>query len=666
MRGIRFMGALFRPSRRMRPARRLLLIFCLAILTPGLILGFFGGRALIQEGVLLEDQIQRRLDDAAGEAGRQLDSELREWQQAVDDIARSQTEDPARWPERVRRAIAAPGGGVILLGSRDRVHAVPRQQLLYRVSSPDGSQAASISSPSLAQAELLEVRQAQYDQAIALYRQLLTGAKPGDRAPILNGLARTLKKSGRTAEAARTYQVLKDEPSTRIGSLPSDLVAMYQLAGLSDGRTRIDHAIRVYEGLVNGRWQLEKASYLFYAGRAREWTQDAGETRRLAAEEADKLILTRAVEQFLQQPGSPSVDSSEPIAAFSSSEPFAAVVLGPQFIDHLLPAVEASGFRYSILGPQGHVLAGREWPSGRASSTHTIENASLPLRVRVWATDPAAMTAGFRRQRNLYAGAMVIVIALLAFGGYFTARTLKSELALAQMKSDFVSTVSHEFRSPLTGINQLAEMLRDGRVDDDPRRRHEYYEMIVSETRRLRRLVENVLDFSRMEDGRKQYRFERLEPAAWLREVTEDFRAHVVASGVAIESHIPPTLPDILADRETLTTAVNNLLDNAVKYSPTVKHVRVAAEADRQSLRISVRDQGVGISEEDRPRIFEKFFRGGGQLASQVKGVGLGLNLVQHIVRAHGGTIDFDSREGEGSTFTIRLNLGGSAPADAT
>ena len=125
---------------------------------------------------------------------------------------------------------------------------------------------------------------------------------------------------------------------------------------------------------------------------------------------------------------------------------------------------------------------------------------------------------------------MGVVVALLVFGGYLTVRTVKTELAMAQSKSEFVSTVSHEFRSPLTGIHQLAEMLKDGRVKDEQRRQR-YYEMIVSESRRLRRLVENVLDFSRIEEGRKKYDLEPFEPTPWLRERVEEFQAEVGGAG---------------------------------------------------------------------------------------------------------------------------------------
>ena len=229
---------------------------------------------------------------------------------------------------------------------------------------------------------------------------------------------------------------------------------------------------------------------------------------------------------------------------------------------------------------------------------------------------------------------------------------MRAELAVAQMKSDFVSTVSHEFRSPLASINQLGEMLRDGIVGDDSRRQ-DYYGMIVTESQRLRRLVENVLDFARMEDGRKQYRFEAVDSAGWLREVAGDFQAQVAGRGFDLETDIPADLPRIAVDRENLATAVVNLLDNAGIVLAQSRTVRLEAQANGDGISIAVRDRGVGISEEDRPRIFDKFYRGGGELSREVKGVGLGLNLVHHIVSAHGGTTDVESRKGEGSTFTI-------------
>jgi signal transduction histidine kinase len=243
---------------------------------------------------------------------------------------------------------------------------------------------------------------------------------------------------------------------------------------------------------------------------------------------------------------------------------------------------------------------------------------------------------------------------LLAFGSYVTIRIVKRELEIARLRADFVSTVSHEFRSPLTGIRQLGEMLLEGRVAD-PGKQRSYFRMIVEESDRLARLVENILDFSRMEAGRKEYRFETLAPSPWLRELAVDFEAEIAMKGAAVEADIPDGLPLISADKEALGLAVRNLLDNAVKYSPGKKTVRIDAAASEDEVRISVRDRGVGISEQDRKRIFDRFFRADGEISKRVKGAGLGLSLVKHIVTAHRGTVACESVPGEGSTFTIRI-----------
>ena len=180
------------------------------------------------------------------------------------------------------------------------------------------------------------------------------------------------------------------------------------------------------------------------------------------------------------------------------------------------------------------------------------------------------MYADYGRRQNFFLFVVVMALALLLSGGYLTLRTVRREMEVARLKSDFVSAVSHEFRSPLTGIRHVGELLRDGRVKSEERRQ-EYYGMICRESDRLARLVENLLDFSRMEEGRKEYRFAPLETGEWLRNLAEEFQAETAASGVKLEVLLPDRLPALKADREALSCAVHNLLDNAVKYSPDVK-----------------------------------------------------------------------------------------------
>jgi signal transduction histidine kinase len=642
----------------MRASRRLLLIFSATVLVPGLILGVFGFRALQQERREAERRARETLDVVAESRGHQLEAELKDWQQAAEALAegaRNGSENPSPWPARVRNAVAAPGSGVVLLGSREHAEAFPAGQLLFELSTSPEEDHGNGLSDLFREAESFELRTKQLDRAIPLYRQLTASTDPRERVQALHALARTFMKAGQTEDALHTFHLLEREPPVRIGLFPSDLLALFQIASLEDEGARAADALRLYRGLVEGRWRLDRLVYETYAERARGWIPESAETLRLNAQEEQKKTLTLAVERFLASPRPFSVEDGTANLAFWNSEPFAAIVLSSPYLqEHLLPKKDRKEFELALTAPGGQALVGNVASAGETVGTYTLQNTSFPLRVQVRPQDPATLYSGVNRQQNLYVAMLAVLLALLVLGGYFTIQTLKSELAVAQMKSDFVSTVSHEFRSPLAGINQLGEMLRDGRVPDE-NRRHEYYGMIVDETQRLRRLVENVLDFARIEDGRQQYRFEPVEPAKWLNEVAEDFQSQVAGRGFAVEAYIPKELPCIVADRETLTTAVHNLLDNAVKYSRDSNTVRLEARSNGDGLSISVCDCGVGIREEDRPRIFEKFYRGGGELSRQVKGVGLGLNLVQHIVAAHGGTIDVDSREGEGSTFTIHL-----------
>jgi len=168
--------------------------------------------------------------------------------------------------------------------------------------------------------------------------------------------------------------------------------------------------------------------------------------------------------------------------------------------------------------------------------------------------------------------------------------------------------------------------------------------------------VENLLDFSRLEAGRKQYRMEAIDASAWLVETA------AAARNSRLSAEIPAGLPAVRGDREALASAVLNLVDNAFKYSPPDSPVRLAAHSGNGKLSISVTDRGPGIAPEEQARIFDRFYRGGNDLARQVKGAGIGLSLVKRIVEDHGGNVSVASRLGEGSTFTIDLRVAGEQP----
>ena len=257
------------------------------------------------------------------------------------------------------------------------------------------------------------------------------------------------------------------------------------------------------------------------------------------------------------------------------------------------------------------------------------------------------------RQRFMLLGLGTVVVFLIA-GTYFVARAIRHEIAVSRLQSDFVATVSHEFRSPLTAMRQLSEILALGRVPDEERRQ-KYYDTLVGETRRLQGLVETLLNFGRMEEGARQYRFEEIDAGDLVEGVVAEFAPQLAASGRRIELSHAATRCPIEADAEALALAVRNLIDNALKYSPDQPVVLVEWGRENGAIAIRVRDRGMGIPAAEQRLIFQKFVRGRAAVAANVKGTGVGLAMVSHVVRAHGGEIRVESAAGEGSTFTILL-----------
>jgi signal transduction histidine kinase len=201
-------------------------------------------------------------------------------------------------------------------------------------------------------------------------------------------------------------------------------------------------------------------------------------------------------------------------------------------------------------------------------------------------------------------------------------------------------------------------MLQSGRVPSEERRQ-EYYDVLLEQSERLTLLTDNVLNLARIEEGRKEYQFERVDIAALLREIVTTVQDRVRHEGFFIEVKLEEPLPSVMADRAAITQAVTNLMDNAIKYSDKEKKVEVSSFAEDQNLVIAVKDFGVGIKKEEIDKVFERFYRGGDELTRTVKGSGLGLTLVKEIIEAHRGHVRVESEPEQGSTFSFRLPLKG-------
>jgi signal transduction histidine kinase len=322
-----------------------------------------------------------------------------------------------------------------------------------------------------------------------------------------------------------------------------------------------------------------------------------------------------------------------------------AVIVAEESLQRRLTKAAETGIEPALqLRPRGYAPAA-------LSALRPLADPELPWIVEAAPRDPAALERSLRNREMLYLAALALVLTALASGVYLTARAVRREMETARLQSDFVATVSHEFRSPLTGIRQLAELLDAGVVTDEARRR-EYFGLILNESGRLSRLVENILDFSRLEAGRKQYRMESIDTSAWLKDIAAALR------NPRLTLDVPDGLPPAYGDRDALISVVANLLDNAFKYSPPEQPVTLRAGSANGAVTVSVTDRGPGIPPQEQQRVFDRFYRGAGELAENVKGAGIGLSLVKRIIEDHGGSVALDSRPGEGSTFTISLKSG--------
>jgi signal transduction histidine kinase len=245
---------------------------------------------------------------------------------------------------------------------------------------------------------------------------------------------------------------------------------------------------------------------------------------------------------------------------------------------------------------------------------------------------------------------------VLLAGLYLVYSNVRREARLARLKSDFVANVSHELKTPLALIRLFAETLEMGRVSGEGKAR-EYYRIINKESQRLTQLINNILDFSRIEAGRKEYRFERTDLNQIVQEVLDAYRFPIEQQGFTLEVQVPEDLPEVEVDKEALAQALLNLVNNAIKYSRDEKHLRIELRRAGDKVRIEVADRGIGIPKAEQRKIFEKFYRAEDSLVQQTRGSGLGLSLVRHIMEAHGGEVDVESTPGKGSTFTLVLPI---------
>jgi len=313
------------------------------------------------------------------------------------------------------------------------------------------------------------------------------------------------------------------------------------------------------------------------------------------------------------------------------------------------------GVSCRILDGSGNCVSGLEVPEEDAFLHAPLGKFFPGWRAEIHFSDVDIFEKTANRQRVVYIWAGLLAIAVMVAAGLLAARVVGKQIKTNKLKNDFIATVSHELKTPLASMRVLVDTLLEGSYRDQ-QQVTEYLELVSKENERLTGLIDNFLTFSRMERNKQAFAMARTSPAAIARDAAEAVKTKFSKGKCTFEANIPDDLPDVTADRDAMVTVLVNLLDNAYKYSYDDKQIELSVSSEDGSVCFCVSDNGAGMSRRSVKKIFNRFYQADRSLARRAEGCGLGLSIAKFIVDAHKGTISVESRSGEGSTFTIRLN----------
>ena len=567
---------------------------------------------------------------------------------------------------------------------------------LLTVSDETGSQATQTF---LERGWQFEFRENDYPKALEYYRSILTNvAKEQSAGEVLYATARVQKKLKMDDEAIETYNLIwNNYPQVFIqNEIPLGAVALLENSFLylkkTDTVAALKYACLLMSQIQKPLWDIGYSYYANFLSKIEEITflcessrdEETGHLLQRIHTIQDSLSLFEKHTDYLltflrnseivfgsTDPGWDNYNYRQTIRINGKSYFFSlfpgndngqwGLIIDPDQIlkntihQLILEKANESDFYWKINGENGEMLLGSEYiPEDMPPVYATFPSNLLSLSLTLYPEDSGLLVSMFRSGKGLFFYIFVVIVIILACGLFFTLQTINQEIHLSKMKSNFMSTVSHEFKSPLTSIRQMAEMLVRGRVPS-PEKQQKYYATILQQSERLSHLINNILDFSKMEEGKKTFRFEKTNIIPVVKEIVESVQKHTVELGFDISLSVPKPLPEVVFDREAIEQVMHNLLDNACKYSGESNTIEVQLLPKGNNIVISVRDHGIGIRKEDHDKIFSRFYRAGEELTQTVKGSGIGLTIVKQIIEAHQGGITVESSPGKGSLFSIIL-----------
>ncbi len=692
--------------------KKLLIIFFFTVFLPSVLLSVFGVRAIRSERYELIKQIEDEQRRAAGAIKSRIDSQFKDAEimlhnlvqlpafsakeyKTISDLIVSRLDDN----KFIEQAFVVYNG--------EEPFFPLFQPASFRVFSSPSFPQADFQEGILKRAEEFEFEERRYRDAISLYKQLFSLSENRNiQAQMLNNIGRCFVQLKDYKRAIESYLNIINDYSDCLNpsGQPLNLVVRLQMIDcyrrLKDTGNLLESALLLYRDVLEKPWGLNEDQFNFYSSMVEEvfsdrktqsskslrdekYFREFAEVKELYNEKrkswkdinAIKLDIIPELKRRMIQSSpykpQPFRDSKTindrdflvfavmiPDKTGLKSLGILGIKIHNEYLLNEVLRKVIQNFPFSgetsvfISDTSGRILYGsNNTPDAISQVTEFFEDNFPPWRMGFSRAETQGLSFTDLK-KSFYFWTVLTLVVVLTFGAVLIIRTIIHEMGIIKIKSDFVSSVSHEFKTPLTSINALIERLKKGKVKDATKM-NQYFSVISHDTDKLTRFVRNILDFSKIEEGKKEYDFVETGIAQWLDQLVKTFRTNTFQEKVHIQVNIPKDLPPLFLDRDAISRALLNLFENAVKFSPSKREIHFQVKREGENVIMKVSDQGIGIPRNELDRIFDKFYQGKSSSKLSVRGTGLGLTLVKHTVEAHGGRISVQSQLGKGSTFSL-------------